>query len=422
MNPGLICIIGLVVFSVIGIPIFFSLGIATMISLLYVGLPLEVLPQKMFVGLDSVALLAIPFFVLAGNIMSRTITKKLIAIAQNLIGWVRGSLAIVTIVASALFGAITGSAVATLSAIGGIMIPAMIRENYSKDFAAAVGSTSSILGPLIPPSITLIVYGSITETSIAALFKASVVPGVIFTLALVVYVLFYAKRHNLPKQERASAREIGHSLKEGIPALLMPIIILGGIFGGILTPTEAAAVSVIYAFIISTCVYKDMNLKESVFVFGEAAVATASMVILVATSKSTSYVIVTSQLPQMILNTFTSITSNPTVMLMLINVLFLIIGMIMESNAAIVMMTPLLMPLIKTFGIDPIHFGMIMSFNLLIGLLTPPVGVSILLGNTIAEARLSQTIKTCLPMMGIAFALLLLITYIPALTTWLPSL
>lgn len=422
INPGLVCIILLVALSLYGVPIFYSLGIGTLVALYLVKMTFVVLPQKMFVGLDSVALLAIPFFVLAGNLMSRTITQKLIGVANALIGWVRGSLGVVCIVACALFGAITGSAVATLSAIGGILIPAMIKEKYPDHFASALGSTSSILGPLIPPSITLIVYGSITETSVASLFKASVIPGIIFAIALVGYMLFYAKKHDLPKHEKMPPKEIAKALKDGVWALLMPVIILGGIFGGIFTATEAAVVAVIYALLISLFVYKDLKWKEILPEFGVAGIATAAMVLLVGTSKSTSYVIVTSGLPQSILGAFTAITDSPVVFLLLINALFLIIGMIMEANSAIVMMTPLLMPLVSSYGINPIHFGMIMSFNLYIGLMTPPVGVSILLGNTIAGSRLSQTIKSALPMLAIALVMLLLVTYVPALTTWLPSL
>jgi len=422
LNAGLTCIILLVVLSMYGVPIFFSLGLATLVSLHLTNMTLVVLPQKTFVGLDNVALLAIPFFVLAGNLMSHSITQRLIGIANILVGWIKGGLGIVCIVACGLFGAITGSAVATLSAIGSVMIPAMIEEKYPIHFAAALASTCSILGPLIPPSITLIVYGSITETSVASLFKASVIPGIMFLSALVIYMLYYANKNDLPRHDRLPPGEKVRILKDGIWALLMPAIILGGIFGGIFTATEAAVVAVIYSLITGLIIYKDIGIRDILLEFGMSAVATAAMVLLVGTSKSTSYVIVTSGLPQSILMRFTELSRDTAVILLLINVIFLVIGMIMEANSAIVMMTPLLMPLIKSYGIDPIHFGVLMSLNLYIGLMTPPVGVSILLGNTIAGSRLGQTIKSALPMLCIALIILLLVTYIPPLTIWLPGL
>lgn len=421
MNAGLLIIILLLGLAFLGFPIYIALGIGTLAALNMAGMPALVLPQKLFAGMNSSSLLAIPFFILAGNIMSRSITVKLIDIANAIIGWIRGSVAVVTVLASALFGAISGSGVATASAIGGITIPAMQREGYPSEFSTAIASISSILGPIIPPSITLIVYASITNVSVSQLFMGSVIPGILLAGSLIVYALVYGKRKNLPAHEKQTPKQIGHAFKEGIWALLMPIIILGGIFGGIFTPTEAAAVAVVYALIISLTVYRDMKLSELPQVFVEASVSTATIMMMVGLSKASSYVVVTSGLPQQLLDVFTSITSNRIVILLLLNLLFLIIGMLMEANAAIIMMTPILMPLLTAFNIDALQFGIVMSFNLCIGLVTPPVGLCLLICNQIAKTRLMKALKAMMPMLLISVIVLLLITYIPALTTWLPS-
>lgn len=422
MNVGSVLFLILLVLAFLGIPIYIALGIGTLVALNIAGMPMLVLPQKFFAGMNSTSLLAIPFFILAGNIMSRSITTKLIDIANALIGRIKGSLGMVTVLASALFGAISGSGVATASAIGGITIPAMKKEGYPDTFAAAVSSISSILGPIIPPSITLIVYASITNVSVSKLFIGSVIPGIILVASLIVYCLIYGKKNNLPAHEKMSGRQVGKVFKDGIWALLMPIIILGGIFGGIFTPTEAAAVAVLYALIISLFVYRDLKWKDVPKMFVDGAVATATIMVMVGLSKSSSYVVVTSGLPQQMLATFTAVTSSKTVILLLLNLLFLVIGMLMEANAAIIMMTPILMPLLSAFGIDTLSFGIIMSFNLCIGLVTPPVGLCLLIDNQIAETSLSKTLKEMFPMLIIAIFALMLITYVPVLTTWLPGL
>ena len=391
MNAGLLVFILLLALSFLGIPIFVALGIGTLVALNMADLPLLVLPQKLFAGMNSSSLLAIPFFILAGNLMSRSITGKLIDVANALIGRIKGSLALVTVVASALFGAISGSGVATASAIGGLTIPAMKKEGYPAPFAVAVSSISSILGPIIPPSITLIVYASITNVSVSKLFIGSVIPGLMLVLC-------------------------------GIWALLMPVIILGGIFGGIFTATEAAAVAVVYALVVSLFIYKDTKWSELPNSFVEASVSTATIMVMVGLSKASSYVVVTSGLPALLLDTFSSLTESRVLILLLLNLLFLIIGMLMEANAAIIMMTPILMPLLTLYGINPLMFGIVMSFNLCIGLVTPPVGLCLLLSNQIGETSLSKSLKALMPLLLISIVVLLLITYVDPLTTWLPSL
>ncbi|MCQ4937532.1 MULTISPECIES: TRAP transporter large permease [Anaerotignum] len=422
MNAGLIVILSLLGLSFLGIPIYLALGIGTLVALNVADMPLIVLPQKLFAGMNASSLLAIPFFMLAGNIMSRSITGKLIDISNAVIGWIKGSLAVVTVLASALFGAISGSGVATASAVGGTTIPAMKEEGYPPHFAAAVAGIASILGPIIPPSITLIVYASITDLSVSKLFVGSVIPGILLACGLIIYALFYGRKHDLPAHPKKKPKEIASTFIDGIWALFMPVIILGGIFGGIFTPTESAAVAVVYSLTVSLFIYKDMKFNEIFSVFVEGTVATASILMLVGLSKSSSYIVTTSGFPQQVLEGFSAITSSKVVILLLLNLLFLVIGMLMEANAAIIMMTPILMPLLSAFGIDPLQFGIIMSFNLCIGLVTPPVGICLLMTNQIARASFVQTLKSILPMLLLSIVVLMFVTFVPQLTLWLPSL
>lgn len=422
MNAGLIVILSLLGLSFLGIPIYLALGIGTLVALNVADMPLIVLPQKLFAGMNASSLLAIPFFMLAGNIMSRSITGKLIDISNAVIGWIKGSLAVVTVLASALFGAISGSGVATASAVGGTTIPAMKEEGYPPHFAAAVAGIASILGPIIPPSITLIVYASITDLSVSKLFVGSVIPGILLACGLIIYALFYGRKHDLPAHPKKKPKEIALTFIDGIWALFMPVIILGGIFGGVFTPTESAAVAVVYSLAVSLFIYKDMKFNEIFSVFVEGAVATASILMLVGLSKSSSYIVTTSGFPQQVLEGFSAITSSKVVILLLLNLLFLVIGMLMEANAAIIMMTPILMPLLSAFGIDPLQFGIIMSFNLCIGLVTPPVGICLLMTNQIARASFVQTLKSILPMLLLSIVVLMFVTFVPQLTLWLPSL
>ncbi len=422
MNAGLIVILSLLGLSFLGIPIYLALGIGTLIALNVADMPLIVLPQKLFAGMNASSLLAIPFFMLAGNIMSRSITGKLIDISNAVIGWIKGSLAVVTVLASALFGAISGSGVATASAVGGTTIPAMKEEGYPPHFAAAVSGIASILGPIIPPSITLIVYASITDLSVSKLFVGSVIPGILLASGLIIYALFYGRKHDLPAHPKKKPKEIALTFINGIWALFMPVIILGGIFGGVFTPTESAAVAVVYSLTVSLFIYKDMKFNEIFSVFVEGTIATASILVLVGLSKASSYIVTTSGLPQQVLEGFSAITSSKVVILLLMNLLFLVIGMLMEANAAIIMMTPILMPLLSAFGIDPLQFGIIMSFNLCIGLVTPPVGICLLMTNQIAQASFVQTLKSILPLLLLSVVVLMLVTFVPQLTLWLPSL
>ncbi|MCI8342255.1 MAG: TRAP transporter large permease [Firmicutes bacterium] len=421
MNVGALLIILLLVLAIMGIPVCFALGIATLAALVIGDMPTVVLAQKTFTGMDSVALLAIPFFMLAGNLMSGSVNKKLIAVSNAFLGWVQGSLAVVAVLASSIFAAISGSGVATVSAIGGILIPAMKKDGYPGGFAAAISSVASILGPIIPPSIFLIVYGNATETSIGELFMGAVLPGVGLAVVLMIYALIFARKHKLPAQPKTPAKEMVRVTLDSIWALFMPVLVLGGIFLGIFTATEAAAVTCAYVLFVGLVIYRDLRPNTLIDMFSDAGVTTATILILVGFSKVSSWVIVSSDLPNAILSTFLSISESPVVILLLINILLLIVGMLMEANAAIVMLTPLLLPLIKTLGMSTVQFGVVMALNLCIGLVTPPVGTCILLGNTISGEKLENTLVAALPMIAISIIWLLVVTYVPAFTTWLPS-
>jgi C4-dicarboxylate transporter DctM subunit len=321
-----------------------------------------------------------------------------------------------------VFAAISGSGVATVSAIGGMTIPAMKKEAYPPDFAAAVASMASILGPIIPPSIFLIVYGSSTDTSIAQLFLGAVVPGLLVALVLLVYVYVYARRHNFPVHGKVGAKEKITVTLDSLWALFMPVLILGGIFFGIFTATEAAAVSVAYALFVGLFIHKDITLKDMPKILVDSAITTSSILMLLALSKVSSWVVVTSKLPMDILSVFANFTDSTIVILLFLNILLLIVGMLMEGNAAIVMLTPLIIPLLKSYGISTVHFGIVMALNLCIGLVTPPVGACLLLGNEIAAEKLERTFVSALPMIFLSILVLMVITYVPAITTWLPDL
>ena len=419
MNPGVIVFVVLVVLSFLGLPVFEAVAAGTMLAMLYGGFPLETLAQKTFLGLNSAALLSIPFFILAGNLMAHGITQKLINVANVLLGRVRGALGAVTVLASALFGAISGSAVATVAAIGGMTIPAMKKEGYDENYTVALASAASLLGPMIPPSITLIVYAGLTDASVQKLFIATLTPAILCTIGFLAYTLWYGKKKDLPKQPKKTAKEAGHIMLDAVWALLLPVIVLGLIFSGITTVTEAAAISCIYAAIIALFVYKTLSFKGLLKVLADSAVSVSAIMILVGMSKAAAYVVTTAQMPQMVSTFITSITSSRFVVLLIINVVFLILGCLMDGNSILVMMVPLLLTLVKAFDINLLQFGVMAAINIYIGCVTPPVGVSLLLGCKLGNTSMGKSFKAILPFLAIAMVILILVTYWPAFTLWL---
>lgn len=397
MNAGLLIIILLLGLALLGFPIYIALGIGALAALNLADLPLIVLPQRMFAGMNGSALLAIPFFILAGNIMSRSITGKLIDICNAIIGHIKGSLSLVTILASALFGAISGSGVATASAIGGITIPAMKREGYPAPFAVGVASISSILGPIIPPSIVLIVYASITNVSVAELFLGSVLPGIILAVALIAYGLYYGHKHNLPAHEKPNLRKIGASVRKGIWALLMPIIILGGIYSGAFSPTEAGVVSCVYGLIVGLFLYKELDYKKILPMFKSKVNFLGGMMFCFAPAGALGAVFAYLGYTTIIKNFFLNISSNPYIIVLLIYAFLFVAGMFVQTAPIIVIISPLLLPVAEAVGIDPVHFGIIITLALAVAFVTPPVAYNLFVGASMSGMSIDKISKAAIP-------------------------
>ena len=420
---AVVLVILILVFAIIGIPIAYSLGISSLITIVHQGFPLMVIPQKLFNGMDSFPLLAIPFFMLSGDLMNGGgLNKRIIRVANAFLGDLPGSLPIITIVASAFFAAISGSAVATVAAIGGITIPAMIKQGYPDHYAAGIASSSSIVGPIIPPSITLIVYGSSLQLSISELFLASAVPGILISLSFIAIVIYQAKKNNFPKEGKTTVKEKMEAFKEGFWAIMMPVIILGGIFSGLFTPTEASVVAVVYALIIGLFIYKGFTVRDLPKLLGEAAISTSTIMLILATSKILAWVITVINLPTIVAGAILGLTNSPFLIFLLINFILLVVGCLMEANAAIIILIPVLVPIVTQLGMSPITFGVLMTVNLCLGLLTPPVGACLLLGSDIAGSKFEKAVVSMSPFFAVGIIVLLLVTYIPALTLWLPSL
>ncbi len=411
------------VLVILGMPIAFALGVTALATLLFLGnMPLSIMPQKIFAGIDSFPILAIPFFMLAGGIMTiGGINKKILSISNTIIGWVDGSLAIVTVIASMIFAAISGSAVATVAAIGGITIPAMEEEGYGKSFPAAVAASAAVCGPIIPPSIPLIVYGAALGMSISELFIGSLIPGLIVGFGFGITAYTISRKRRFPKHEKVDFLTGLKTIRDGLWALLMPVIILGGIFFGIYTPTEAAVIAVVYGLFVGLFIYREITLKKLWGVIIEAAISSAVIMMILATSKISGVLVVVNHVSEAVANSILAITTARLGVLLLVNAFLLVVGCLMEANAAVVILTPILVPLVAKVGMGPLEFGVIMVFNICLGLLTPPVGATLLLANDIARANMGQTIKETMPFFVVGLGVLALITVFPQLITFLPN-
>ena len=415
-------IIAFIFFLLIGVPIAFVLGLTPLAAMMARGeTPLVLAAQRIFTGIDSPILMAVPFFILAGNIMSAGgMTARLLGFCGILVGWLRGGLAYINVVISMFFAGITGAAVADTSAVGSILIPAMKKEGYDTDFAAAVTATSSTIGPIIPPSIPFIVYGVLGEVSIAALFLAGFIPGVLLGLFQMGVVGFYSHRHQYPKGSLPSLRK---SIKVTIDAalvLMLPVIILGGILTGIFTPTESACIAVFYALFLSLAVYRDIDIRNLPRILIETA-ATSSLVLMVIGMASIfSWFLASEEIPQMVTEFIMKVTTNKVLILLLLNAALLIIGTFMETTASLIILTPVLLPLIKQIGVDPLHFGVILVLNLVIGLTTPPVGVCLFIACSIGETNLERLSRAILPFLIASIMVLLICTYWEALVLAIP--
>jgi C4-dicarboxylate transporter DctM subunit len=418
-----ILIISFVFFLVIGVPIAFVLGLTPLVALLSQGTtPLVLVAQRIFTGMDSSVLMAVPFFILAGNIMSAGgMTRRLVNFCNVLVGGFRGGLAYVTVVISMIFAGITGAAVAEASAVGSILIPAMKKEGYPTDFAAAVTATSSTMGPIIPPSIPFIIYGVLGEVSIASLFLAGLVPGLMLGLLLMGLVWYYARTRRFPKGDRLSFRgALKASLDAGL-VVMTPAIILGGILTGVFTPTESGCIAVFYALLLSLFVHRDMKLRDLPPLLVRTGVTSSLVMLVIGTASIFSWLLASEQIPQVIAETILNATHNKWLILLSVNALLLMVGCIMETTASLIIFTPILLPLMTRIGVDPLHFGVIIVFNLVIGLTTPPVGVCLFVACSIAQISLERLSRAVLPFLLAAVTVLLLCTYWEALVMAVPK-
>ncbi len=405
------------------VPIAASLCLAAIVSIVVSdSVPLIVVGQKLFASIDSFPLMAIPFFMIAGNLMEKGgISKRLIAFANSIVGALSGGLALVTVLASMFFAAISGSSPATVAAIGSIMIPAMVRQGYSKEFATATQASAGYIGVIIPPSIPMVTFGVVTGTSIGQLFMAGFIPGALFGGALMLVAYITARRNNYMGDQQASTKQICYAFKESILALLMPIIILGGIYGGIFTPTEAANVAVVYGLFVGIFIYKELSWADIPEILKKSAVSSALVMLIIATASAFGLILTREAIPAQIAEIFLSITSNPIMLLLFINIMLLIIGTFMETNAAIIIMAPIFFPVIMEMGINPVHFGVLMVANLAIGMITPPLGVNLFVACGLTKLKIEQVVKANWYYLFASLVVMGLITYFPEISMWLPG-
>jgi tripartite ATP-independent transporter DctM subunit len=421
----LVLIGGFAVLCALGVPVAYSLGLAAIFAALWIDLPLEAVMLKVSDGTDDFALLAIPFFILAGGIMAEGgMAERLVNLAKIFVGWIRGGLALVNILASTFFGCISGSSVADTASIGSVMVPQMVKNGYPRLFAVSVTVAGSLQPLLIPPSHNAVIYslaagGSI---SIAHLFIAGVIPGVLLGLSLMTLCLVIARRQNFPKGEPIPPRQAVKIVIEAFWGLLTVFIILGGILSGVFTPTESAAVACIYAFIITMFVYRDYKWSELPIMIGRVVRTVGIVMIMIGFSVAFGYMMAIMRVPALASEFFLSVADDKYTLLLLINVLLLLLGTFMDLAPMLLICTPIFLPIVVKFGIDPVHFGIIMILNLGIGLLTPPVGPTLAVGCAIGKVSMEALSKSILIFYIPMLIVLGLVTYIPALTMWLPAL
>jgi tripartite ATP-independent transporter DctM subunit len=409
-----------VVLLVIGFPIAFNLILSSILYLLVGGYPLTLVPQRMFQGMNGFALLAVPFFILTGQLMVKgRLLKSLTDFVNAFVGHVRGALALVTVGTCLFMGAIVGLAVAETASLGSFLIPMMKKEGYKPGFASGVMATASLLGPIMPPSVLMILYCiAVGRTSIAGIFLASIVPATLIAVAQMLVIYFIAKKNKLPNHEKAHWPEKWAQFKNAFPALMLPVIILGGIFGGIFTVTEASAAAAAYAFVISMLVMKDVKWRDLPPIFMETAVTSGLVILLAGSATVTSWAIANEQIIEAISGPLAGVPA--WAYLLLVNILLLINGMFMDDYASVIVLGPILAPIAWSMGVDPLQIGAIICINLVIGLATPPFGITLFVTSPMAGVTIEETFKAGWPMIAASIAVLFLLTYIPPITLWLP--
>jgi len=409
----------------LSVPIGISIGLATLVTILSTGtLPVEFLAKELVTSVDSFPLMAVPFFILAGEIMGKGgISERLFNVANAIVGNKTGGFAIATIITCMFFAAISGSGPATVAAIGGIMIPAMVRNGYDLKFATAIVASAGSIGVIIPPSIPLVIYGVVGNTSIGDLFIAGIIPGILVGLSMMVWAYYYSKKKGYRgMDEPTSLKKIGVAFWDAKWALLIPVIILGGIYGGFFTPTEAAVIAVVYGLFASMVLYHELNIKDLPKVMVDSALTTATVLIIVGTATAFGRFLTIEQVPTKVAQALMKISDEPIIIIMLIMALLLVVGMFMDTLAAIIILTPILLPIAVQIGYDPIHFGILMVVNLAIGFITPPLGVNLFVASGISGLSLESLSRAVLPFIFAMLFTLLLITFIPQLSMFLVGL
>jgi len=413
-----------------GMPVAFAIGIASVVYILLSGAGIQpmVLAQMTVSGADSFILMAVPFFIFAGELMNAGgITRRLVAFAEAAVGGIRGGLAYVVIIVNMIMAGVSGAAIADAAAVGSVMIPSMVRSGYRRGFAGAVNAAAATVGPVVPPSVGFIIYASVASTpsmtvSVDKLFLAGAIPGVILGLYMMAVCWIVARRSNLPRGERTSLWKFLLGLKDALLALLMPVIILGGIVGGVVTPTEAGVLAVLYGLFVGVVVYREIKPRDLPYLLAKSAKQTALIMFIIATAKAFGWLLTFIGAPEMLMSGFGSISDQAWVFLLIMNVMIIFLGCFMEGGSLMIILTPLLLPALMKYNIDLIHFGVVFQLNIMIGLLTPPIGMLLYVITGVSNVPMNEILKDLWPFLIAILLVLLLITYIPAITLFLPNL
>ena len=406
-----------------GIPVAFALGVPAVVYVLLNDVSFILVAQKTFTGMDSFLLTAIPLFILAGNLMNAAnLTEELVAFCKIVVGRIRGGLAHANVLISMIFAGMTGAGVSDTAAVGSILIPGMIKDGYGKGFTCAVTAISSTVGPVIPPSIPFLVYASMTGQSVGALFLVGIVPGLLLGFSQMAVIAVNANKYNLPRiEEKVTMSQVIHATGDAFLALLMPVIILGGILGGLATPTESAGVAAFYAFIVGVFIRRSVSFKQLVKVLIQSSITTAGVMILLGTASLFSYILTIEMFPEKVADLVMSLTTNKYMILLLVNVVLLIVGMFLDVVPALLVLTPVFLPLMESIGIHPLHFGAFCVLNLVIGLATPPVGMCLFVAANIGKISIERVAVALFPFLAAVIGVLLFLTYVPQAVMWLPA-
>jgi len=418
-----ILLLTLAVLFSLGMPVVFSLLVSSLVYLTLAGIDPRIVIQKIIMGPDSFVLLAVPFFIMAAQIMNSTgITKRIFRFASTIVGHFPGGLAHVNIVDSMIFAGMSGSAIADASGAGLMEIEAMVSQGYAKSYATAVSAASSTIGPIIPPSIPMVIYAVIAEASVGKLFLGGIIPGILMGLSMMVITHFIAKKRGFYRDKRATLKEFFEAFRGAFLALSTVGILLGGIYTGVFTPTEAAAVAALYALFLGTVVYRELGVRDVFQVFSRIVISCGFITFIISTSAIFSWIIAREQVPQRLAQVILSLTTNKYLILLIMNILFLILGMLMDTNAIMLIFLPIVLPVVKAVGIDLVHFGVVVTLNLMIGLLTPPFGVLLFLLSGLTKVPIEDILREVFPYMMVLIFVLFLITYWEGLVMFLPNL